>query len=35
MPQNKLMAFFYTILYPTEIDTTPIYNYKSILEKIL
>ena len=29
------MAFSYTILYFTEIDTTLIYNYGSILEKIL
>ena len=24
VPQNKLMAFFYIVLYSTEIDTTPI-----------
>jgi len=28
-------AFFYTILYSTEIDTTLIYNYGSILGRIL
>jgi hypothetical protein len=35
IPQNKLTAFFYTILYFTEIGTTPIYNYRSISERIL
>jgi len=29
------MAFSYTILYSTEIDATPIYNYRSILGRIL
>ena len=29
------MAFSYTILYFTEIDITPIYNYRSILKRIL
>jgi len=29
------MAFFYTILYSTKIDATPIYNYGSILGSIL
>jgi len=29
------MAFSYTILYSTEIDATPIYNYGSILGRIL
>ena len=29
------MAFSYTILYFIKIDITPIYNYKSILKKIL
>ena len=29
------MAFSYIILYFTEIDTTPLYNYRSILERIL
>ena len=29
------MAFFYTILYSTKIDTTLIYNYRSILGRIL
>jgi hypothetical protein len=29
------MAFFYTILYFTEIDATPIHNYRSILGRIL
>src|SRR5436853_7866169 len=34
IPQNKLTAFSYTILYSTKIDTTPIYNYRSILGRI-
>jgi len=28
------MAFFYTILYFTEVDTTPIYSYGNILGRI-
>jgi len=35
VPQNKLIAFSYIILYSTEIDTGPIYSYGSILGKIL
>src|SRR5271170_5266278 len=35
VPQNKLTAFSYTILYSTEIDTTPIHNYGSISGRIL
>src|ERR1700733_9923659 len=34
IPQNKLMAFSYIILYSTEIDTRPIYSYGSILGRI-
>jgi len=34
IPQNKLMAFSYTILYSTEINTTPIHNYGSISGRI-
>jgi len=28
------MAFFYTISYSTKVDTTPIHNYRNILERI-
>jgi hypothetical protein len=29
------MAFSYTISYSTKVDTTPIYNYRNILGRIL
>jgi len=33
--QNKLMAFSYTVLYSTRVDTTPIYSCGNISGKIL
>src|SRR6266571_3360983 len=35
IPQNKLMAFSYTVLYSTKVDTTLIYSCGNILGKIL
>jgi len=29
------MAFSYTVLYSTKVDTTPIYSYRNILGRIL